>query len=430
MIKDGTFQTYAVTQNLQRLNLIRALVLLGQLVGLSYFSLIKPIGLPWASLIMVMAIYASITVASQLRSRRAPAITDQEFFIHLLVDIFFFSALLYFSGGASNPFISYFLIPISVAAITLQRSYTISTAIVALLSYSLLLHYYVPISALAPDSMSHGAYRLQETGINLHILGMWANFALSAIIITYFIRSMANTLRRQQQEIARQREVQLRDEQLLAVGTLAAGTAHELGTPLNTIKLLVDEMIAESQQPDADLQLLDQQISLCKSTLKQLLMTAEQSQSSELQPQLLTVYFAGLLERWQLMRPTVEANISMAHIEQNGYFHPTIDQSIINLLNNAADASPKAVNIDIDWDSQTATINIRDQGPGLSPGQIEGLGQAFVSNKREGLGLGLFLSQASLTRFGGTVSLENSPEGGTITQITMPLQASSTGDNP
>jgi two-component system sensor histidine kinase RegB len=66
----------------------------------------------------------------------------------------------------------------------------------------------------------------------------------------------------------------------------------------------------------------------------------------------------------------------------------------------------------------------------LSPGQIEGLGQAFVSNKREGLGLGLFLSQASLTRFGGTVSLENSPEGGTMTQITMPLQASSTGDNP
>jgi two-component system sensor histidine kinase RegB len=178
------------------------------------------------------------------------------------------------------------------------------------------------------------------------------------------------------------------------------------------------------------LQLLDQQISLCKSTLKQLLMTAEQSQSSELQPQLLTVYFADLLERWQLMRPTVEANITMAHIEQNGYFHPTIDQSIINLLNNAADASPKAVNIDIDWDSQTATINIRDQGPGLSPGQIEGLGQAFVSNKREGLGLGLFLSQASLTRFGGTVSLENSPEGGTMTQITMPLQASSTGDNP
>jgi two-component system sensor histidine kinase RegB len=430
MTQDGPFQTYtAAQQNLQRLNLIRALVLLGQLFGLAYFSLINPIGLPSASIVLVMAIYASITVASQLRSRRAPTITDREFFIHLLVDIFFFSALLYFSGGASNPFISYFLIPISIAAITLQRRYAISTAIVALLSYSLLLQYYVPIASLEPDAIGHGAHRLQEAGSNLHILGMWANFALSAIIITYFIRNMANTLKTQQQALARQREVQLRDEQLLAVGTLAAGTAHELGTPLNTIKLLVDEMKAEAQYPGGDLQLLDQQISLCKSTLKQLLMTAEQSQSSELQPQLLTTYFSGLLERWQLMRPTVEANIIMANTEQLGYFHPTIDQSIINLLNNAADASPKAVDIEISWESTAATISIRDQGPGIRTAQMEELGQAFVSDKGDGLGLGLFLSQASLTRFGGTLSLQSNPQGGTTTQITLPLQANSTGDN-
>ena len=79
---------------------------------------------------------------------------------------------------------------------------------------------------------------------------MWANFAISAAIIIYFISRMASALKIQQQEIALQREAQLRDEQLLAVGTLAAGTAHELGTPLNTMKLLVDEMLVDKMPVD------------------------------------------------------------------------------------------------------------------------------------------------------------------------------------
>jgi two-component system sensor histidine kinase RegB len=307
------------------------------------------------------------------------------------------------------------LIPISIAAITLSRGYSIALAAIALTCYSLLLKYYVAIVAIAPGHH-------QAADNSLHILGMWANFAISATIIIYFISRMAATLKQQEQEIAMARDAQLRDEQLLAVGTLAAGTAHELGTPLNTMKLIVDEMLLDTDN-QADVMLLNQQIEQCKTTLKQLLTTAEESQSNQLEAQSVQLYLDNVLARWQLMRPLLQSHIQYADSPAvNAVFHPTIAQSILNLLNNAADASEK-VDIDISWNPEMATIRIRDFGAGIDAAKLKTLGQPFVTDKAEGLGLGLFLSQATLTRFGGSVSLHNAAEGGTITQISLPLAA-------
>ena len=403
----------ATRENLYVLSLIRGVALLGQVLALTYFTWAQPIGLPVTAIAFVLSVYASLTAAIWVRSRRAVPIGDTEFFIHLLADIAFFSVLLFFSGGASNPFVSYLLIPISIAAITLSRGYSIAIAVIALLCYSLLLKYYVAIAALTPGHH-------QATGNSLHILGMWANFAISAAIIIYFISRMAATLKQQEQEIAMRRDAQLRDEQLLAVGTLAAGTAHELGTPLNTMKLIVDEMLLDTGN-QADVVLLNQQIEQCKTTLKQLLTTAEESQSTKLEARPVQDYFDNVLARWQLMRPLLQTRIQFTDSPAvNAVFHPTIAQSILNLLNNAADASER-VDIDLGWNTEMATISIRDFGAGLDTDKMEMLGQPFVTDKADGLGLGLFLSQATLTRFGGTVSLQNAPEGGTLTQISLPL---------
>lgn len=417
-------QTYsAARENLRRLSLIRGVALLGQILALVYFTALNPIGLPANAIAIVLAIYASVTAATWQRSRMPVPITDNEFFIHLLADILFFSVLLYFSGGASNPFISYYLIPISVAAITLSRHYSILVAVAALAAYSLLLKYYVPIDAIAP-SQPHGGSATSSS--SLHVLGMWANFAISAGIIIYFISRMASALKIQQEALALQRETQLRDEQLLAVGTLAAGTAHELGTPLNTMKLLVDDMVSDA--PDnQDLILLNQQIEQCKTTLKQLLTTAEQSQSSQLEAQSVHSYFTAVFERWQLMRPRLKANINIVDcpdslMNKTALFEPTIAQSILNLLNNAADAS-EVVEVTLSWNADTANIEIRDYGSGLKLDETDQLGQAFVTDKADGLGLGLFLSQTTLTRFGGSVSLQNAANSGrgTLTYILLPL---------
>ena len=419
-MKNSIYQDNSASRhNLFRLGLIRAIVIFGQGIALAYFSWIKPIDLQASSITLVLAIYASVTIATANRGRINIPITDREFFVHLLVDIVFFSILLYLSGGASNPFISYYLISISIAAIALPWRYTAIIATITLACYSLLLSYHIPVSAIEPHSMGHSM-----AGNNLHIWGMWANFAISATIITYFVSRMARELKSQQQKIAEHREQQLQDEQLLAIGTLAAGTAHELGTPLNTMKLLIDEMLIQ-QTENPDLSLLSQQIDQCRLTLKQLQTTANESSTEVYSAQPLHLYFNQLFERWQLMRPELKTTIGYIECPTPApdlKFHPTIAQSILNLLNNAADASPELVEVNISWTYDEIEIQIKDLGEGFDAANID---RPFFSSKTEGLGLGLFLSQSTVTRFGGSVNLQNLTDGGTLTTIKLPINLTS-----
>ena len=259
-------------------------------------------------------------------------------------------------------------------------------------------------------------------GNNLHIIGMWANFAISAAIISYFVSQIARELELQQQKIAEHREQQLENEQLLAIGTLAAGTAHELGTPLNTMRLLVDEM-QQAENGNKDIALLSQQIDQCKITLKQLQSTANESSSNRYSTQSLQGYFDQLIERWQLMRPELNAKVNYDKSEYPApdiRFHPTIAQSILNLLNNAADASPTGVEVSISWSDVEVIICIKDFGEGYQTTTSSDL-KPFSTNKADGLGLGLFLSQNTVTRFGGSISLDKLPEGGTLTKLCLPI---------
>lgn len=406
----------AARQNLRQLSVIRNIALGGQILALLFFSQIRDIGLPILVLGAILALYAIVITTTWWRTFRYPVITELEFFCHLLVDILFFTALLFFSGGASNPFISYYLVPISIAATTLPLRYTWAITILSLAAYSWLLNFYLPIPALAPGHHHDGVS-------NLHILGMWLNFAVSAGLITYFVTRMARTLKQQEEQLTIQRENQLQDEQLLAIGSLAAGTAHELGTPLNTMKILVDEMVADQSGSNDDLNILQQQIEQCRLTLKQLVATAEGSADGG-EDIALRHYFDRLFERWQLMRPGVQASIrypdNLPDIHTR--LHPTIAQSLTSLLNNAADASPDRVDIQVRWDRQHIELCIKDYGDGVSP-QLRGrLGTAFTSSKPEGMGLGLFLTQATLQRYGGTVDIKPGRESGSETKVILPIQ--------
>jgi two-component system sensor histidine kinase RegB len=124
------------------------------------------------------------------------------------------------------------LCPICISAATLSWSYTWVITSLCVASYTLLLFFHIALPVLSP-AHHHGNHQ----DINLHILGMWLNFFISAALITYFVVKMAQDLRRQDDLLNQKREDDLRDEQLMAVATLAAGTAHELGTPLSTMKV-------------------------------------------------------------------------------------------------------------------------------------------------------------------------------------------------
>ena len=337
--------------------------------------------------------------------------------------------VLYLQGGATNPFVSLYLVPIAISASTQSIRFTISLAAFCLLAYSLLLFFYEPMQLLSPGhemtltSDHHTMHVSENRQVNWHVLGMWLNFVLSTLLITYFVLRMAKALRRRNTELADIREQQLRDEQLLGIATLAAGTLHELGTPLATMTLLVEDLDNSARgNPEIadDVMLLAQQLARCKLSLQNLALAAEQS-SDQLQRVAIAEHLGKVVTHWQLLKPGVPVKNNTGHIQGFIRVDSTFEQAVINLLNNAAEASPGGIEISMltDSDASTLTVTIRDHGSGIDI-SADNFGKPFVSTRGQGRGLGLFLSNATIERLGGRVMLQSHAEGGTLTTITLP----------
>jgi len=428
----------APAQNLRRLLLIRGLFLLLLCTTLTYCYWSLGFALPYQPLLWVISALTLINIATLIQLRFYPNTSQRIFFSQLLVDVMAITLLLFFSGGADNPFVSYYLVPLCIAAATLPPRFAWPLSVIALICYTSLFFWNIPLADVAPtmdsphsdsahSAMGHGAGH-QMSGISAHTAGMWFNFLISATLITYFVVEMAASLRTQDAELARYREEDLRDEQLLAIATLAAGTAHELGSPLTTIKTLLGEMRADYKSTpaiDKDLELLQSQVLHCADTLRNLNERASNLKDGVLPVISLHDYVAQVLDDWQLLRPEVEAQINNygqnPDVQTN--FHPTIALAITNLLNNAADANPKDIQIHIDWNESELRLSIKDRGPGISDEVKKHLGQAFNSHKGRGRGLGLFLTHGTLNRYGGEITLSNRQAGGTHTQLRLPLTA-------
>ncbi|VVP76995.1 Sensor histidine kinase RegB [Pseudomonas fluorescens] len=402
----------ATRQNLWRLTFIRILVLAAQAgsVGVAYWTDLLP--LPWLALVLTLALSSLLCAFTALRLRLSLPVTELEYAFQLACDLLIHSALLYYSGGSTNPFVSYYLVPLAIAAVTLPWVYSLVLSGLALAAYSLLLVQFYPLDPLP---------MARET---MQVYGMWLSIALAAAVITFFAARMAEELRRQEQLRAERREEGLRDEQLLAVATQAAGAAHELGTPLSTMSVLLNEMRSDHKDPQLqeDLAVLQDQVKLCKQTLQQLVRAAEANRRMAVVEQDVTAWLDESLDRWHLMRPETSYRFQRLGQGQVPRLAPPPDltQALLNLLNNAADACPDNLEVSLDWDPQDIVISIRDHGPGVPAAIAESIGKPFFTTKGKGFGLGLFLSKASVTRAGGSVKLYSHEQGGTLTELRLP----------
>lgn len=414
----------AAKANLQRLALVRLLVIACESAALVYARQSLQAELRYDWLIAAIALQIVATAFVFWRLRRSWPVTDGEFFGQLLIDVGSLGLLLYCSGGATNPFVSYYLVPLAIAGAVLPSRYTASLAAICIAAYTALLFFYEPLPLLSPLAGAHQhAGHHTEDVINPHIVGMWFNFALSAMLITYVVARMANALRDQQVELNQRREQALHNEQLLAVATLAAGTAHELGTPLTTMKILLDEMSTDDPMLRADIDLLKRQVQTCHATLKNLVATAESHQRQQFPLQSVDRFVRDALERWQIVRPNARYRFDIQSAGTAPALRPdeTLQQALINLLNNGADASGEPLELVLHWDDDAMTLHIRDRGAGVPLEIAEQLGKPFVTSKGKGLGLGLFLSHATIERCGGDIRLFNREEGGTEVVLRLPV---------
>ncbi len=374
------------------------------------------IPLPRPPLLVIISIVAAVNGIVQWRLRHARSATDGELFTQLLIDITALGALVFFSGGATNPLVSLLLLPVAIAALTLPGRCVAAIGAIAIATYSALMVYYLPLPMIDASRATR-----------LHLLGMWLTFAVSTLLIAGFVVRMTRLIRQRDAELAAAREQALRDERIMAIGTLAAGAAHELGTPLGTMALLAGELARDPHLPETvreDVALLRQQIGVCKEIITGLSRRAGAERLENSAPMAADRWLDGLRQRWHALRPKTESRLELTTPPPAPAMaaDPRLEQAVLNLLNNAANASASPVDVRLGWPAGQLIIEIHDRGPGFPADVLKQGGQSAFPPHAQGSGIGLLLTRSAVEQIGGRLLLLNPPGGGALARLELPLR--------
>jgi two-component system sensor histidine kinase RegB len=408
---------------LQRLMLLRGFVTAIGLIGLALLQPFSSIDVPLNAIAVLSCAVAASLIFGYWRLRRGASITPLELLGHLLVDVSLLVGLLWLTGGISNPLISYLLVLLAVSATLLPRLMVIGFAMASTALYTFFL-----LLDLSSDQQMAMSGDMQEMTFQLHLVGMWVIFVVSAALITVFITRMAEGIRRRELTLAKAREEALRSEQLIAIGTLAAGTAHALGTPLSTMSVLLsdlDELATENlgvPEVKEDISVLRQQVTRCRNSLTQLTRYYHKDEGRSEQTIPISAFIEDVRDYLTNIHPRSNIQITLYNID-NKHLNSdlSIKHALINIIENGIKAAKDKVTLELRVSRADLTITIADDGPGIPAEVMENLGEPFISVRNQGMGLGIYLANASISRLGGSIEMRNRVEGGAVTRITLPL---------
>lgn len=403
--------------NFKRLVFVRMLAIVGEIVAVSGAVLGLGMHLPLLMLLLVIAGHVVVNLFAWFKYSGRQVISANEFLFQLFLDSVVLATLLYLTGGATNPFVSSLLLPLVVAAAVLPRRHVWGMAVLVVIAYGLLMFTHQPM----PHVASHAG-----KDFDWHVIGMWFSFLLAVVMIVFFVLRMAESLRERDHVLALARERALRDEQLVALGTLAAGAAHELGTPLSTMAVLTKELEQEYAK-DNDLQqrliILRQQVDRCKQTLSEISASSGQLRAEGGGRVQLDQFLTDVVTDWRAMRPSVELEFRLDGVTPapNIISEQGLRQALITFLNNAADSSPDDVAMHCQWNDRHMRVEISDRGAGMPREYLEQIGKVPFTTKAEGHGLGLLLAHAIIQRLDGEVSVTERSDGGACVKLDLDL---------
>ncbi|BFG72032.1 ATP-binding protein [Paraburkholderia terrae] len=409
--------------NLGHLFWLRSLAIIGQLVTIAFVQTFVGVKLPLPAMLLIIGLEVIFNALTWLRVASQKPESNLELFGQLWVDLGALSALLFLSGGTTNPFVSLYLPSLAIAAAVLPWHLMAWLAAFAVACYAVLGFESVPLNLDNPANL-----------FDYYRAGMWVNFMVSVGLIAWFVARMSRGLRQRDAALGDAQQRLLRDERAVALGVQAATVAHEMGTPLSTIAMLTEELRDAARSDEglkpytADLDILDQQMTLCTSALARLRSRA----STQGSRQLVDEWLDSFVNQWRLRHPHVKferlgeppANVSVDDTV-------AISQILTILLDNAARASRDHVTLAATLaDNDSIEFEVCDAGPGV-PASLRGLlGAAPVDSTQGGHGVGLYLAFSAAARLGGSIELTDVSEikpRGTRAVLRLPLAREQTG---
>jgi two-component system sensor histidine kinase RegB len=402
--------------NLAHVRLLRWLSVGAMYLMVVFAPLVNKVEVPVLPLLMVVltALFFNLFVVV----RHDETIFSKEFplMLELVFDILAWSAFIYFSGGANNPLVSILLPFVAIGAAVLPERQAWGVGLLSLLAYSLLWVFHW-------DLVIHDS----QVAEHIHLLGMWLTFAVSVGVSVWFITHMTGAIRKRDSELAQAREEALRSEWIVSLGVLAAGTAHELSTPLSTLGTLVEEMLEVPepiQIPRADLELMESQLAVCRRALIRLTRRSGYPRAEEATSCAVDEWLHGLAHAWQALHPNAEINIALAPGLSRLQLVPdlSLEQVLQNLIDNAIAACSDGVELSACCRKKHLEIRVEDRGPGIQQETLYRIERGLPQNSDQGLGLGLALTKSAVEQYGGWIEICSHPNRGTEIKVLLPLE--------
>jgi two-component system, sensor histidine kinase RegB len=408
-------------ENMRQLIQLRWIAVVGQIVTIAVVNFGFDIHLPLRQMAVVLVCLVAFNSGSMLRWRAHHEVTNGELFFALLVDVTTLTAQLYLSGGATNPFSFLYLLQVILGAVLL-RAWSVWTMVaITAVCFTGLALYFRPL-ALPPDyyGMLFGPY----------IEGTLICFALNASLLVIFITRINRNLRARDARLADLRERAAEEEHIIRMGLLASGAAHELGTPLSTVCVILGDWrripaIAADAQMLEEIDEMEAQVQRCKTIVSGILLSAGEARGESPVATTIRTFLDDLVEEWRGTRPIARFTYENRFGQDLSIVSDSaIKQMIHNVLDNALEASPGWVGLDVAHEGDSLKLTIIDAGPGFPPEMLAQLGKPYQSSKgKPGAGLGLFLVSNVARTLHGSVSAHNRAEGGAIVTLTLPLES-------
>ena len=401
---------------------LRTLAAAGQLAALAGARFVLDLPLPYGALVLVPI----ATLLSNLALRGGPVAPERALRLAaalLCFDTVLFTLLLTLSGGPDNPFSALYAIPVAMAAMLGSARVTWLVASLSAAGYAIAFRWH------EPQHFWHGPVS-EGVPIALHAAGMWVAVAVVVVVLTYFIGHIARALREREAALQQISEIAARNARLASLTTLAAGAAHELGSPLGTIAVIAGEIERSAARAPGDAlaedaRLLRSEVERCRAILDRMSGQAARVGREGAEP-LRSDEVAEVVRAGELGDAAARVDVAVeappgASLGSRADFAAVV----LPLVRNSLDAStPEGrVQVQVGRIEGRVRVRVRDDGHGMSAETLRRAGEPFFTTRPpgRGTGLGLFVVRLQAERLGGTLQLDSAPGAGTTANVEWPV---------
>ncbi len=404
-------------ENMRQLITLRWLAAGGQLLTILFVHRVLGVPLPLGAMLGLVALLGIVNLVGRFMLS-ATRTTNFDIMLALLFDIGVLTCQLYLSGGASNPFVSLYLLQVVLGAILLEIWSAWVLIGVAAVCYAGLAVSSRPL--LFPSN-------LVDRVATLTLTGAWISFVLTGMLLGLFVTRITRNLRARDAYLADLRQHAAEEDGIVRMGLFASGAAHELGTPLASLSVILNDWrrmprLAADPELAGELEEMQAEVRRCKAIVTDILHSAGEPRGEAIASRPAAALIEEVVAAW---RPT-HAGVPLTH-DSRGLANASVvtdaslRQAIWNLLDNAADACPDGIMLVARREGDEMVIAVTDSGPGFAPEQLATIGRPYQSGKGAGHGMGLFLAATVARRQGGRLEATNRAGGGADVRLVLPL---------